>query len=73
MILNHLVKYVLLFTLFLNSIIKNGDINFESKYKNVNFGQYLLTSIAKNQVNIPEIYLTIEDISFIYSKVHNLI
>lgn len=70
---NHLVKYVILITFFFHTINKNDDYNFVSNSKFAKFGQYPLTSLAKNQANIPEIYLAIEDISLTYSKVYNSI
>ena len=73
MILNDLIKYVILFIIFSNSIIlknetKNDLINNLGK-----FGQYSLTSLAKNKANLPEIFLSITDLNYNYSKKHNLI
>ena len=73
MILNDLIKYVILFIIFWNSIILKDEIKNDIIFNFGKFSQYSLTSLAKNKAKFPEIYLTISDLNYIYSKKNKLI
>ena len=73
MILNDLIKYVILFIIFLNSLKLKNEIKNDVISNFCKFGQYSLTSLAKNKAKFPEIYLTITDLNYTYSKKNNLI
>ena len=73
MILNELIKYAILFIIFWNSIILKNGIKDDIISNFGNFGQYSLSSLAKNKVKFPEIYLTITDLHYTYSKRNHLI
>ena len=76
MICNYIIKYVVLSIIFINSFL---SLNINEQYKsNINlnfnnFGQYSLASCSRNITNVPEIYLTLSDINYIYSEEFNLI
>ena len=76
MICNYIIKYVVLSIIFINSFL---SLNINEQYKsNINlnfnnFGQYSLASCSRNITNVPEIYLTLSDINYIYSEKFNLI
>ena len=73
MILNDLIKYIILFIIFWNSIILKNEIKNDIISNFGKFGQYSLTSLAKNKGKFPEIYLTITDLNYTYSKKNRLI
>ena len=76
MICNYIIKYVVLSIIFINSFL---SLNINEQYRsNINlnfnnFGQYSLASCSRNITNVPEIYLTLSDINYIYSEKFNLI
>lgn len=72
MILNKLVKNALLFIFLLNLLIIKNEPIIEEYNEFNKFGEYSLTSLAKNIANMPEIYLSITDIRITYSNNHNL-
>ena len=73
MILNDLIKYAILFIIFWNSIILKNEIKYDIISNFGKFGHYSLSSLAKNKVKFPEIFLTITDLKYTYSKKNNLI
>ena len=68
-----LIKYAILFIIFWNSIILKSEIKNDIISNFGKFGQYSLTSLAKNKAKFPEIYLTITDLNYSYSKKNNII
>ena len=73
MILNDLIKFIILLIIFWNSIILKNEIKNDIISNFGKFGQYSLTSLAKNKGKFPEIYLTITDLNYTYSKKNRLI
>jgi hypothetical protein len=73
MILEHLIKYGLLFIIFINSEILYTQ-NKENKIKNLaEFGHYSFSSLSTKFPNIPEIFFSVTDIIYNYSKKYGLI
>ena len=73
MILKLLCKYALLFIILINPLIINDHQTNDISYNRANFGQYSLSSLEKKISKTPEIYITITDISYSYSKIFNII
>jgi len=73
MILEHIIKYGLLFIIFINSPIlysKNKD-NINNNL--AEFGHYSFSSLSTKFPNIPEIFFSVTDIIYNYSKKYGLI
>ena len=73
MILINLIKYILLLIIFLNSLSLNNKSKSDIDYDFVKFGKYSLTSLNKNDMKIPEIYLSVTNLNISYSQKYNLI
>ena len=66
-------KYTLLFIIIINPLIINDHRTNHISYNLANFGHYSLSSLEKKLSKIPEIYITLIDISFSYSKQFDII
>ena len=73
MFLINLIKYALLFIIFLNSKTLNNNSKIDINYNFVKLGKYSLSSFTKNVIKIPEIYFAVTDLNITYSKENNLI
>ena len=76
MYINFIIKYALLVVILINSyisLIVKTQSNGENDYSFNNYRYYSIASLARNITNIAEVYLTISDINYIYSKEYNLI
>ena len=73
MILNHLIKYSLLFIIFINSLVVYNEHKINTNHNLAQFGQYSFSSLSKKLSNIPEIYFSITDIVYSYSNKFGLI
>lgn len=73
MILYHIIKYALLFIIFLNSLIINNERQIVINNNLINFGQYSLSSYENKITNIPEIFFAVENIYYSYSTKFNMI
>ena len=76
MYINFIIKYALLVVILINSyisLIVKAKSSGENDYSFNNYRYYSIASLARNITNIAEVYLTISDINYIYSKEYNLI
>ena len=73
MILINLIKYVLLFIIFLNSRTLNNNTKTDIDKNFIKFGQYSLTSLFKDIKNIPEINFGVTNLNLTFSKEYNII
>ena len=73
MILNHLIKYALLFIILINSFVVYNENKIKTNHNLAQFGQYSFSSLSKKLSNIPDIYFSITDIVYSYSNKFGLI
>ena len=72
MFLNIIIKYALLILVFLNSFIIDKENRNDITLNFGNYGQYSLNSLASNNTKFPEIYFSVTDINFTYSRKYNI-
>ena len=73
MYLYQLIKYAFIFLFFLKFLITNKEIQNDIIYNFDKFGKYSLSSLTKTIIKFPEIFLTVSDLQFTYSKTFNII
>ena len=72
MILEQLIKYGVLFIILTNSVILYNH-NKDRNHNLIEFGQYSFSSLSNKFSNIPEIFFSINDITYSFSKKFGLI
>ena len=73
MILEHIIKYGLLFIIFINSAILYSHNKYNINNNLAEFGHYSFSSLSTKFPNIPEIFFSVTDIIYNYSKKYGLV
>jgi len=73
MILEQLIKYGFLFIILTNSVILYNHKEDNRNHNLIEFGQYSFSSLSNKFSNIPEIFFSINDITYSFSKKFGLI
>jgi hypothetical protein len=73
MILEQLIKYVFLFIILTNSVILYHQNKDNRNHNLIEFGKYSFSSLSNKFSNIPEIFFSINDITYSFSKKFGLI